>query len=84
MTVSSVGVVHSPKALTACLTYASKNGFGGMNRGYAVWHLNEAKVFRFSIDDAGQWNKRCADQTMTDYTWAGRDLLQKMKEKRGL
>ncbi len=84
MTISSVGVVQSSKAVTACLEYASKNGFGGMNRGYAVWQLSEEKVFRFSIDDAGQWNKRCAKQTLTDYTETGRDLLQKMKERSGI
>ena len=83
MTVSGVGVVHASKAVTACLEYASKNGFGGVNRGYAVWQLNEATTFRFSIDDVGQWNRRCAKRQLVDYTDTGRELLQKMKERSG-
>ncbi|KOR22830.1 hypothetical protein [Burkholderia cenocepacia] len=84
MTVSSVGVVSSSKSITACLEYASKNGFGGMNRGYSVWQMDDAKGFRFSIDDAGPWNKRCAGRKkMADYTDIGRELLLKLKGNGG-
>lgn len=83
MTITSIGIVRAPKSMTACLVYASKNGFGGMNRGYSVWYLSDTKVFRFSIDDAGHWNTRCADKQLVDYTDTGRDLLQKMKAKGG-
>ncbi|MBP0714793.1 hypothetical protein ABXK61_15915 [Burkholderia sola] len=83
MTVSSVGVVNSSKSITACLEYASKNGFGGMNRGYSVWQMDDAKGFHFSMDDAGPWNKRCAGRQMADYTDVGRELLLKLKRNGG-
>ncbi|RQP69992.1 hypothetical protein [Burkholderia ubonensis] len=80
MTVSSVGVTHTAKLITACMEYASRNGFGGMNRGHATWQLKQGGVFRFAADSATSWNRDCAHKDYVDYTDLGRSLLKKMKD----
>jgi hypothetical protein len=80
ISVSSVGVIHTPKAVTACLEYGAKNGFGGMNRGLATWQLRQGGVFKFTIDSPSVWNKECAHKDYVDYTDIGRLLLKKMKD----
>ncbi|KVL40344.1 hypothetical protein WS96_03585 [Burkholderia sp. MSMB1835] len=80
MTVSSVSVIHTAKLMTACMVYASRNGFGGMNRGHATWQLKQGDVFRFSADSATSWNRDCAHKDYVDYTDLGRALLKKMKD----
>lgn len=80
MTVSSVSVIHTAKVMTACMEYASRNGFGGMNRGHATWQLKQGGTFRFSTDSATSWNRDCAHKDYADYTDLGRSLLKKMKD----
>lgn len=52
----------SEDASLVCVEYRSRNGFGGMNREFAVF--NNGKPF---LKDAVAWNKRCTrplfDQT---------------------
>ncbi|KVV59325.1 hypothetical protein WK92_11150 [Burkholderia ubonensis] len=80
MTVSSVGVIHTAKVITACMEYASRNGFGGMNRGHATWQLKQGGTFKFAADSALSWNRDCVHKDSVDYTDLGRSLLKKMKD----
>ncbi|WP_156814605.1 hypothetical protein [Burkholderia lata] len=80
MTVSSVGVIHTANVVTACMEYASRNGFGGMNRGHATWQLKQGGTFNFAADNASSWNRDCAHKDYVDYTNLGRSLLKKMKD----
>ena len=79
MSVSSVGVIHTAKVMTACMEYASRNGFGGMNRAHATWQLRQGGVFKFAADSASSWNRDCSNKDYVDYTDLGRLLLKKMK-----
>ncbi|RQT40587.1 hypothetical protein [Burkholderia contaminans] len=80
MTVSSVGVIHTAKVMTACMEYASQNGFGGMNRGHATWQLKQGGAVKFAADSASSWNRDCTHKDYVDYTDLGRSLLKKMKD----
>ena len=81
LSVSSVGVVHTPKSVTACLECSAKNGFGGMNRGHAVWQLRQGGILKFEIDSPSMWIKECANNISVDYTSTGRFLLKEMKDR---
>jgi hypothetical protein len=81
MTGSGLGVVNKPEAMTACLEYAAKNGFGGMNPGIAVWQLKRGGSFKFAIDNNAVWNKECSNRTFEDYTEFGRSALKVLQKK---
>lgn len=81
MTVSSLGVIDKPEAMTACLAYAAKNGFGGIDRGTAVWQLKKGGVFKFAIDNNALWNKECGNKESDDYTSVGRYVLEELQKK---
>jgi hypothetical protein len=59
LTVESLGV--NKDANLACIEYRAKNGFGGMNRGFAV-----VQNGRFYFDKAEVWNKSCSHASLYD------------------
>jgi hypothetical protein len=50
----------------ACLTFRSRNGFGGMNREFAVYAAGK-------LSQSGAiWNKHCAGKRLNDMTSTAR------------
>ena len=50
---------------TACYEYRAQYGFGGMNRGQAVWAGEDFKTSEMG-ELAALWNKHCADKPGKD------------------
>jgi hypothetical protein len=51
-----------------CLTYRSRNGFGGMNREFAVYAAGKPS------QSVAAWNKHCAGKSLNNLTSAARDI----------
>ena len=58
----------SKKGLVGCLEFRSRNGFGGMNTGYAAWTMDTKGTMRHGIDNASLWNSWCKGTTLEDVT----------------
>ena len=64
----------------SCVTYRARNGFGGMNRGKAVFGRDAKSAF--SDTDSGfvkAWNRSCANKTARDLTRFAQFNLKKLK-----
>ena len=54
--------LNDKSSLFVCVSYRSKNGFGGMNRGHAVFTI------RGGDESSGAWNRICTGDDMRDVT----------------
>ena len=61
LTIEYLGV--NKESSIACIEYRAKNGFGGMNRTYAV-----LKNEKFLFQNADAWNKNCANVSLYEMT----------------
>ncbi len=74
----SVFVPDNNKVLVSCVEYFARNGFGGMNREYAVGTSTNGD-FKFSSNNAAVWNKMCAHKPSTDFKTYGEFVLGRIK-----
>ena len=74
----SVYVLESSTVLVSCVEYYARNGFGGMNREYAVGTSTHGD-FKFSANNATVWNKMCANKPGSDFKIYGEYSLKRIK-----
>ncbi|MBR8221117.1 MULTISPECIES: hypothetical protein [Burkholderia cepacia complex] len=74
----SVFIPDNDKVLVSCVEYFARNGFGGMNREYAVGTSTHGD-FKFSPNNARIWNKMCADKRGQDFKTYGEFALERIK-----
>ncbi|WP_254616486.1 hypothetical protein [Burkholderia metallica] len=74
----SVFIPDNDKVVVSCVEYFARNGFGGMNREYAVGTSTHGD-FKFSPNNARIWNKMCATKLGRDFKTYGEFALERIK-----
>jgi hypothetical protein len=80
--VEKANTLVAGESLTACMEFSARNGFGAVDRGFAVWRIPGRKQAGvFSLENAAIWNKYCVGSSMRDQTAEAQDTLAYLRAR---